>query len=70
MTFKGQTQGHQDFEALSRKGGLVRATLVLNINRKPYMESLMGRSHSILTDLQRSKSRSLKFQSLISRIGA
>ncbi len=40
------------------------------INKKPYMESQMTPSHLILSDLERSKSRSLRFRSLISRNGA
>ncbi len=35
--------------------------LVLNINRKPYMGSPMALSNLTLTDLERSKSRSLRF---------
>ncbi len=39
--------------------------LLLNINRKPYKGSLMTLSYLTLGDLKRSKSRSLRFQSLI-----
>ncbi len=35
--------------------------LVLTINRQPYMASPMALSNLTLTDLQRSKSRSLRF---------
>ncbi len=35
--------------------------LLLTINRKPYMASPMALSHLILTDLEGSKSRSLRF---------
>ncbi len=44
--------------------------LLLTINRKPYMARLMLSSLLILSDLEWSKSRSLRFQSLISRTGA
>ncbi len=43
--------------------------LLLTINRKPYMPSLITSSLWMLSDLERSKSRSLGFQSLISRKG-
>ncbi len=41
--------------------------LLLNISRKPYMESPTTLSHLTLSDLKRSMSRSLRFRSLISR---
>ncbi len=44
--------------------------LLLNINRKAYMESPMTSSHITSSDLERSNSRPLTFQSLISRKGA
>ena len=44
--------------------------LLLNINRKPYMGSPIAHLHLTLSDLERSKSRSLRFRSLISRKGA
>ncbi len=44
--------------------------LLLNINRKPYMGSPVTLSHLTLSDLKRSNSRSLAFQSLISCKGA
>ncbi len=44
--------------------------LLLNINRKAYMESPMTLSHLTLSDFERSLSRSLKFRKLISRKGA
>ncbi len=44
--------------------------LLLNINRKPCMGSPMVPSHLTLSDLERSKSRSLRFQSLIFWKGA
>ena len=44
--------------------------LLLAINRKPYLDSLMTPSLLTLGDLERSKSRSLRFQSLISRKAA
>ena len=40
------------------------------INKRPYIESQMTPSHLTLTDLERSKSRSLRLQSLISRKAA
>ena len=48
----------------------VRHVITIYINRKPYMESPMTLSHLTLSDLERSKSRSLRFQSLISCKGA
>ena len=44
--------------------------LLLNIDRKPYMGSPVAPSHFTLRDLERSMSRSLGFQSLISCKGA
>ncbi len=43
--------------------------LLLTINRKPCMGNAMTLSHLTLSDLERSKPRSLGVQSLISRIG-
>ncbi len=43
--------------------------LVLNINKKEFMGSPMAMWHLTLDDLERSKSRSLRFESLISRKG-
>ena len=40
---------------------------LLNINRKPCMGSPMAPSHVTLRDLERSESRSLRFQSLVCR---
>ena len=51
---------------ISRKGAQVGPMLLLNINRKPYMESPMAPSHLTLSDLERSKSRSFRFRSFIS----
>ena len=44
--------------------------LLLKINWKPYMGNPMTLSNFTLSDLERSKSRLLKFQSLTSRKGA
>ena len=44
--------------------------LLPNINWKPYMESPIVPSHLTSNDLERSKSRLLRFQSLISQTGA
>ncbi len=44
--------------------------LVLKINRKPYIRSPMALLHLTLSDLERSKCRSLKARSIISRKGA
>ena len=44
--------------------------LLLHINRRAYKESPMTLSHLTLGDLERSKSRSLKFWSIICRKGA
>ncbi len=46
---------------ISRKGVQLGPMLLLNINRKPYMESPMAPSHLTLSDLEMSKSRSLRF---------
>ncbi len=40
------------------------------INRKPYIETQMTPPHLALRDLESSKSRSLRFESLTSRKGA
>ena len=44
--------------------------LPLTINRKYYLASLITSSLWTLGDLERSKSKSLRFQSLLSRKGA
>ncbi len=44
--------------------------ITIYINGKPCMESPMTPSHLTLSDLERSKSRSLRFRSLISCKGA
>ncbi len=46
---------------ISRKGAELDPMLVLTINRKPYMASPMALSNLTLTDLEGSKSRSLRF---------
>ncbi len=46
---------------ISRKGAELGPILILTINRKPYMASPMVLSNLTFTDLQRSKSRSLRF---------
>ncbi len=46
---------------ISRKGFVLGPMLVLTINRKPYMASQMALSNLTLTNLERSKSRSLRF---------
>ncbi len=48
----------------------VRHVIAVYVNRKPYMVIPMTSSHLILSDLERSNSRSLTFQSLISCKGA
>ncbi len=72
MTLKGQIQGHSHFAALYiyHKGPELSHMLLLNINRKAYMGSPMTLSHLTLSDLERSKSRALKFRKLLSRKGA
>ena len=73
MTLKGQNQGESDFETLFVIKGLLRLNhmkLLLDINRKPYMGSPMEAPNLTLSDFERSKSRSLKFRSLIFRKGA
>ncbi len=46
---------------VSCKGAELGHMLLLNINSKAYKESPMTLSHLTLSDLERSKSRSLKF---------
>ncbi len=55
---------------ISRKGVELGPMILLTINRKPYMASLITSSLWTLIDLQRSKSKSLRFQSPISHKGA
>ncbi len=52
------------------KGSELGHMLLLDINRKAYMWSPMTLSHLTLGDVESSHSRSLRFQSLISRKGA
>ncbi len=40
--------------------------LLFNMNRKPYMRSIVTLSHLTLSQIERSKSRSLRFRRLIS----
>ena len=47
-----------------------RHAVTIYMNRKPYMENPLTPSHLTLSDIERSKSRSLRFQSLISCKGA
>ncbi len=49
------------------KGAELGHVLPLNINRKPYMGSLMTLSHLTVSDLEWSISRSLGYQRFISR---
>ncbi len=70
LTLKGQSQDHSNFKTLYLQRSRVTPMLLLNINRKPYRASLMTPSLLTLSDLERSKSRSVRFQSLISRKGA
>ncbi len=65
VTLKGQSQGHSDFEGLY----LVKLghMLQLDTTRKPYTGSPMTLSHLALSDLERSKSKWLRFPSIISR---
>ena len=44
--------------------------LLININRKAFMRSPKTLSHLTLSDIEVSKSRSLRFGSIISRKGA
>ena len=48
----------------------VRHVITIYVNRKPGMASPVTSSHLILSDLERSNSRSLRFRSLISCKGA
>ena len=52
---------------ISSKGAELGHTLLLTINRKAHMGSLMTPSHLTLSYLERSKSRSVGCHSLISR---
>ena len=52
---------------ISRKGAEIGKILILNINRKAYMDSPMTLSDLTASDLERSISKSLRFQRLISR---
>ncbi len=65
---KSRSLGFQSF--ISHKGPELGPMLLLTINRKPYMGSLMTSLHLTLSDLERLKSSSLRFQSLISHNGA
>ncbi len=62
MTLKGQSQGHSDFKGwlISCKGAELGPVLLLTINTKPYMASLITSSLWTLSDLERSKSRSFR----------
>ena len=55
---------------ISRKGAELGPMLLLPINRKPYMASLMTPSPLTFRELERSTSKSLRFERLISRKGA
>ena len=52
------------------KGAKLGHKLLLNMNRKAYIESPMTSSHMTLSDLETSKSGSLRFRCLISCKGA
>ncbi len=47
------------------KGDELDPMLLLNINRKPYMGSTLTSSHLTVSHLERSKSRSFRFRSII-----
>ncbi len=66
VTLSSQCQGHWDFENIYLSWAELIHMLLLNINRNPYMGSPLTPSHLTLSDLERSKSRSLRFRSLIS----
>ena len=61
LTLKVQIHCHSDFETYIHKGEELGHMLLLSINRKAYMECPMTLSHLTLSDLERSKSRSLIF---------
>ena len=65
LTLSGQNQvTHflKRYTCISQRSLLIKGPiLILNINRKPYMGSTMAASHLTLSDLERSKSRSLRF---------
>ncbi len=53
MTLKRQNQGHSDFKAfISCKEAELRHMLLLNINRKAYMESPLMSLHLTLVTLK------------------
>ncbi len=55
MTLKGQREDHQNCEALiSCKATELGPMLLLNINRKSYLGSLVALSHLTFSDLERS----------------
>ena len=58
------------FQSLIYWKGDCLGHMLLNINRKPYMESWTPLLHLNLSDPERSNSRSLRLQSLVSRKGA
>ncbi len=55
---------------ISPKGADLGHMLPVNINKKAYLRSTMTISHLNLSDFERSISRSLRFQRLVSRKGA
>ena len=52
MTLQGQSQGHSDFEALSREGAELGHMLLLNINRKACMGSPLVGLHLTFVTLK------------------
>ncbi len=54
---------------ISSKKAELGQILLLNINRKSYLESSVALSHLTLSDLEKSKLRSVRFGSFISRKG-
>ena len=54
--------GLERINLMSRKRADLDDMLLLNISRKPYMGSPIILSHLTLSDFERSKSRSLRFE--------
>ncbi len=64
MTLKGQSQGHSDVEALSRKGAESDHMLLLDIIRKACMRNPLVRLHLILVTWKGQCQCHLNFESL------
>ena len=71
VTLKGQSQGHSDFKVFYLvMEPKVRPYVTINHQQESIYGDPMTPSHFTLSDLERSMSRSLRLQSLISHNGA